>query len=754
MFGDLGKLWDGFTAGFREFCRPIMKVLGFENETLYKEEIFFSRAFPDDSLPEQSSYQQAILKSVSNDEYTLPQALQEQALTGLRISSDNYMYLGKTNYIYGLPTLGYRANPIHEDEFIKLVELDLAQRNYTVKAGQQFFKIPDMDLWVLYYLQRYLDYTNYCYINGHNYSYFSSTKITETLENTITLEDGTIETIYTEIFTGELEVTLQNVLDVEDTTTIIVPDEYNKLHYIYVGWVTHNSKEFQYIFMYVYNSPAPMSNSGITEDTTGMCKSSIIDPIHEGTPEEELLDLTEIYPIVPIKQGDSYNKEGHEAYSSSVSLLNEYSLDLDEFVSNFESSEEVKNIKNIFFMMGVSLYDDSPEMIDYLYNFFKVFSVIIEAVKIKKYNYSESIDKSYNEEDTSELEPFIVNFQEQNYNIDICFRDPTSEIFSGKIGEVGYTTKEYDIKDDDFLWVNDASLFSKNGLIFKRQITETSYEVFTVNNVCSRTVVLHEDGKKGLATIALTLPDTNLTNNIIIPLSHALLKERNLETFETIILKSFYFAYISVDSKDLEYWQTEQFNWFIESILLIITIVITIWSLNSAGWTAAAFSKLILAYMISESLKAFLKSTKLSGVELAIVLIAYAIFSYYASGESGFVTNLNTVSGVLKAITYISDIYVTYENQETKYLLEEIDEEKEAYESWQEQLKEIEDGLATEEQSQDYLMYRRVEKVPYGTAEQYYNRTLATDSTEFSVNYAEHYCKAHLDMDTYLYKTI
>lgn len=742
------RSWGILVQANREALRPIFSLLGFNPDTTEVQKVLYARAFPDENFPAKSSYLQAIEKGISCEWSTIGDALKEQIATGLQPRVRAYASYGKTNYFYGLPLLEYVAVPIHKDKFMSLVQLDLSDKRYTLVQGEYSVRIPSLKVWGLRYLQSTLGYTNKCSLVGGNYIYHSC------------VYEG-----------GETKVSIVNTSEPTDIITYTIPGIKGNSYYQYIGTVSDGLNQFTYVFLYEVNT------TDGTESTSQMCSSSIIDPLHEGTPAEDIMDLSDTLPIVPLKRKFAYNEEGMPEYESSKRMLSFLGLGLDDLVQGFKGSGEDELIGEIFFISGISIYDDRDSSSKYLYNFFKTFSSILQSTRVdsSRSNGSKAVPPTrQREESYSNYQKrmdnwkkqyentFTVKYRSGEYNISIVFRSPESTIHTGKKCKVGQVVrvKSEDVYRDD---PNAVTAHKGSGgfthyrkpersyITFHKQISSTQYESLRIYNITTSIDITHPDGTVKACFSALSYLRQEENADMIIPISRTFMNHLGPEEYERTILSSFHFVMFARNQTYLDYWQTAQFQSFMQFIMLIIMIVWTVWTVGADG---GALGKLLLKAIVAAAIRELAKRMRLSNTELAIVMVAYAIFTSDGSSFNSFgVTALGSIEVILQCVTALSTVYVAHTKDEKEDLLEDKREAEEKYASHKKQIDDIIDSLP-ENQEIDYLDINRIEKIPYGTANDYLSRSLNSETAELALSYPDLSVRASVDVDALLYKTI
>ena len=717
--------WNDWRDSLLDTLEPLANALGFEDETVYSFAMGVTRLISDVDMPPQTQFSTEILKATIKGT-PISQALNSIYLTGAKSTIKSYMRYGETTtgtlpYIYGLPSMGFKSPPIHEDTIVSIATSVLVAKDLTplyTGISNVNVKVPTDYDWGLGYLQSIENYTYYMTIGGFNYTYI-----------------GTVESPF------RAKLVRYTAPGTPIYEYIVLPDQDDTPYQMYYQYdtsvVDSTSKSFRYIYLFPFNYSGPNGEyPELLDSPTG----------DYGTD-----DATKMLPIGVIKKKGVYAKEGQDWYASTKRLLSKINLDLDDIVESFEKdsdgnpNESMAQVTDGFFICAVNPYSTRESVWKYLFLYFESMWDIMA-----KQSYELYLGTSQEDLDST---THLIKITEGNYNVSISFNYIRKEYITGSIGSVGSFTRIFDIQPDTVVDVGYVSkTYNNSSLIFRNQYSETEYTQITIHGLklLSQIVAL-DDTKYGKISklVDPNTTDSELVTNIetfLIPLSYMFLEQYNHTNVENIIYESFNFVLFASSQTDVEWFESQSFIAFAQFTIQLALLYVSFGAGLIAGTLTAQqiWTNLLIQLVLREAFTKFLEVNDLNDYQQALVLITYIAVAGSIGGT--FNTEVSFVDKLLFTVSSTSDIVAIYSDVESEKLADELSEIEKTNAAYAAYYKNLQDGL--DEESEIASLFVNIkEKVRYEEPSDYFGRTLNTSTTEISRNYSSNFISGMLDLD-------
>lgn len=414
----------------------------------------------------------------------------------------NFYRHGKWDYIDGLPEVTFTAPGIVVENVIPV--LRSINGGQAVEVLDATVRIPNKHEWIMWLLQEYYGYdigANVFKRNGRYYYYNRNAQyadeneisfrvtfiainkqienITETTETYVTSLNDTTDVQHTvirknvKLINGITNNELSNTTTVISYTTQNIPKGTGSTR-IEVTSFTQNTiitnypditlelpsrdDTYRYIIKYVVGS---RYKYWIYNPNSGTYPS--LNPTYTTTPRE-------VYPIVAIRRighninddANSTNAAAKKRYTSTEELLRRWlNLNLEDITKAYTENNNVSELYEATFLIGVSPSDTTPIVANTLYAFFDYIFDTLGYNIPDRFNYWSSMAQSYINamttigidwvssswtEDPDEQSAhgrygyIVVKYSEENYNLQLDFIPEREYVEDGYIGSPGTCT--------------------------------------------------------------------------------------------------------------------------------------------------------------------------------------------------------------------------------------------------------------------------------------------------------------------------
>lgn len=336
------------------------------------------------------------------------------------------------------------------------------------------------------------------------------------------------------------------------------------------------------------------------------------------------LDELEMMPIAILRTNNasvSPANIGQTNYDGVLKLVETIGLPLDSLISQIEDSPSISNVKEAFLVFAVDPKDQADS---------------ISAVLFEQYFPLTQTSSSLFNSTTDPADSLIASsgsytatFEEQNVKRALTWTKQEFYVFPNVIGEVGKYQH----------YILDVRLF------LLKQITPTQCRYIVLHNLSS--VEFIEAGGLNNMSVSKLAED-----NFAIPLSYFAVNQlsplEQLELYPYALRINLY----SVQVTELAWYETAAFMQFFQIVLIVVTVVITIFTLGTgtAAWIALA-KQLVINYLITQIAIAIISS--LDNNFAKAVVAALAIYAMVTTGDA---TGVSTVfSDIVGAVTMFAD---------------------------------------------------------------------------------------------------
>ena len=623
-------------------------------------------------------------------------SIQGALTNNIALSAKHYYTYGRDHYLYGLPTgtfVGYYVdvNAIHGVlESIEGVPVYLASATAASEPDGRFFILP------------WLNSVSYSWANN-SFTYlgrectFISAEVTA--DNTVTL-------------------TYQY-----KTTTVDGAPSLVTARLILSANVTFNSLYVLAIYYLLDEAGLP---TGDAKFFTYLVSSEVYPEI---TPTNTKAQEAPYYPVVPIRYNNT-SLSNMDGYSTAKKLLKKIGVKVDDVLAGIENNPDIKDIDYAFIILGFNMDTTSSYAVEYMHNYF---SFLADNSTYDKLAYTTWHDKFTNGEVNNPPPMNRLVVSDVMYKSEITYKYITKKVVSGVIGTTGTVDKEIIIREREPYYIGNHSEFSiasvfyveDSSLFLRKQITDSSYEEIEVRGLMHTNIVNNKGRIE--STLKEVVQDKD-NNNFIVPLNSYIF-DHTLSVTKRINLMYDCIQIIinSYEKTKLKWYQTG----FFQFVMLVITIVLTIYGLPELGVTLQTATAAEIAVMLATQLaiavavqlavRVAIKALGINGALAAILIVVAATATYRFAGGSG-IKNLPWAKEMMSAVNTLPSAY----NKEVSAMTKDIMEDMAAFQqSAQAQLDEINKKLEeiTKQSNLDPLgIFALMDYYPNESIDDYYYR--------------------------------
>lgn len=754
----VGSVWDDFEEVSKVLLRETFRVLGITGETIYVINVSTQRLIPD---KQPDSLKRIILDHALVNS-SIAANLQQNQLVGVSANILKYLRYGQDTYIHDIPTGGlwyHSINRAQVDIVLDSIE-GVGTSLDTLKI--QLISITE---WIKWYLQEhtaYLYYDSSLLTGGYTYNYYGYTidifgnyiidftryeprtsttymeTTTFTVDNVMRVEvrehtkitvdssGAIISDIYSPgytVTTFEADGTPDSVVDVillEHKYTTIIP--YDIGFTVPVADLTH-----VYFIAEYYLDSVPTKNKIWVYDRNDPAEPNypILDDLIGGG-----LDTTLMLPIIPLR-ADFININVNTTtleYITSKQILKIVGLDMDQYIDAINENPDIDLIEDAAILFAISIYTDSQSGIKALYNLFEAIEEFQDVDEFEYINFPEGSNSPVN----------VYKIEEQRINTALQFNYIVIENKTGTVTDVNNfisfttvlpnspkvpgTTDEYTEEVTEEYGDEPQSI-----LTIQYQDTATTYIELRVHGLILTTAVFTTVDVAKVKLILIETIDGIDRDNFVIPLSYAQMYNFSMIEEEEVIYEALSLTVYSSDSLYLEYYETSHFAFFVQGIIIVISVVLFILSLPAGGQAGTAFytlaKQLLIQYALTLLLGEILKHN-LSDTERAIVLAAYAYLSYSNAKGDSSIYKLSFAEDILLAVNAVIDVILIDQSMQAEGLKDEMDELKNLMMERDEELRLAEEGFIDDINRFDIVQTLVIDT--YENPTDFYTRTVHT----------------------------
>jgi hypothetical protein len=343
---------------------------------------------------------------------------------------------------------------------------------------------------------------------------------------------------------------------------------------------------------------------------------------HDGFKDIETPDEDDyFYPVVPIRAGNlSLVREAvqdTDLYITSKKLMSKIGVDIDGVAASLEESPGIEDIDHAYIMFGVELKTEEQAQLQYLTEFFDyvadsakigIYDYIgtaiegAEAIGVNTYSFNNKTLHStpgvgtttYTREvrtgrDTFETvsttlvnNSFTPSLQEHGLDTKIGFTYIHSSIRVGSIGdgEIGTATveKNLSLTESTFTGIVRSILWDRSTIIFRRQITATSYKEVTVRGLLHFDII-HQGAFRVVTPLSLVIEDPD-NHSFLVPLHYKIVDRLPLFQQETLVRNSLVLLVNGVQEVDIPWYATGIWKF----VFTAVAAFLLVWSAGQSTW--------------------------------------------------------------------------------------------------------------------------------------------------------------------------
>ena len=623
-------------------------------------------------------------------------SIQGALTNNIALSAKHYYTYGRDHYLYGLPTgtfVGYYVdvNAIHGVlESIEGVPVYLASATAASEPDGRFFILP--------------------WLNSVSYSWAN---------NSFTYLDRECTFISAEV-TADNTVTLTYQYE---TTTVDGAPSLVTARLILSANVTFNSLYVLAIYYLLDEAGLP---TGDAKFFTYLVSSEVYPEI---TPTNTKAQEAPYYPVVPIRYKNT-SLSDMDGYSTAKKLLKKIGVKVDDVLTGIESNPDIKDIDYAFIILGFNMDTTSSYAVEYMHNYF---SFLADNSIYDKMAYTTWHDKFTNGVVNTPPPMNRLVVSDVMYKSEITYKYIAKKVVLGVIGTTGTVDKEIIIRERERYYVENIGGYSftstfyleDSSLFLRKQITDSSYEEIEVRGLTHTNIV---NNKGRIESTLKEVVEDKDNNNFIVPLNSYIF-DHTLSVTKRINLMYDCIQIIinSYEKTKLKWYQTG----FFQFVMLVITIVLTIYGLPELGVTLQTATAAEIAVMLATQLaiavavqlavRVAIKALGVNGALAAILIVVAAVATYRFAGGSGM-KNLPWAKEMMSAVNTLPSAY----NKEVSAMTKDIMEDMAAFQqSAQTQLDEIHKKLEeiTKQSNLDPLgIFALMDYYPNESIDDYYYR--------------------------------
>ena len=626
-------------------------------------------------------------------------SIQGALTNNIALSAKHYYTYGRDHYLYGLPTgtfVGYYVDvdAIHGVlESIEGVPIYLASSTAASEPDGRFFILP----WLNSVSYSWED-NSFTYL-GRECTFISAEV---TAENTVTL-------------TYQYETTSVDGASVLVTASLILSTE-----------VAFDSLYVLAIYYLLDEAGLP---TGDAKFFTYLVSSEVYPEI---TPTNTKAQEAPYYPVVPIRYNNT-SLSNMDGYSTAKKLLKKIGVNVDDVLSGVENNPDIKDIDYAFIILGFNMDTTSSYAVEYMHNYF---SFLADNSIYDKAAYTAWHDKFTNGVGNNLPPMNRVVVSDVMYKSEIAYKYITKKVVSGVIGAIGTVDKEIILRERERYYRGNngglyfiSTFYAENSSLFlRKQITASSYEEIEVRGLTHTNIVNGANIKGRIESTLKEVVEDKDNNNFIVPLNSYIF-DHTLSVTKRINLMYDCIQIIinSYETTKLKWYQTG----FFQFVMLVITIVLTIYGLPELGVTLQTATAAEIAVMLATQLaiavavqlavRVAIKALGVNGALAAILIVVAATATYRFAGGSGM-KNLPWAKEMMSAVNTLPSAY----NKEVSAMTKDIMEDMAAFQqSAQAQLDEINKKLEeiTKQSNLDPLgIFALMDYYPNESIDDYYYR--------------------------------
>lgn len=423
------------------------------------------------------------------------------------------------------------------------------------------------------------------------------------------------------------------------------------------------------------------------------------------TPVEKIINF-DMYPVTMVRNAffnvrdydkNEINGESRpptvtkERYEDTVDLLGSIGVSLDDLTNAYAENPDIDKIQDAFLLMGVSPSDTHPIVSKALW---EIFDFVYDRIPF--------VDSS---------SAYSAAFREDPYNAAIMWVPKEATFKEERIGSLGTckhviesgksTTKKYHVTkttkignrkytittyDQIDTYHNDELLSSVNentstktvsgyysegterelisnetnnakDILITKQITETTTKTIYVLGLTSINII-----RRGVKNGGVSLEADD--KDLIIPLPVPVVERLTLMEKTALLGRSVHLLFYAFEHTHLEWYETEKFMGFINILMIVIVIVITIVSWGTLTWEAISWYSAMMAALeaiavyaaVQLALKLIIKYVDNIYLKMALSAVVMALGAWYGGAFESF--DLLTAVQMANMTVELANMYV------------------------------------------------------------------------------------------------
>jgi hypothetical protein len=627
------------------------------------------RAIEDEQLPD--SIRTGFVNSTWNDDGQIIENIMDSLVGGIGMKASRMYEYAKQKYTYGLPTAHLQSS---RDASLQVVAAVEALEGGPITVNYYHFGAPNMMHIAWYSLFKNM---------GYNTTTNEIASLTATKGgNKVYLKD--MFAVVRDATVPEME---SGAMDQWTRTPNWGPTPERPMSSGAITFLSaHNvfkvdtSAVFDYVkILYVWEETVSVVNSGVTVQRKVLHEDNLLLQVSGFNPNKDWhqMEYTHngvikyfmyasgagTYPAIDAVHNTTHNALGQffpftyfrfnktpenavkttPGYKTSKKLVGYLNMDFDDVCDSINSNPDIADVEQAMLMMAVPADTSNPMEQRYLYDFFKALHTSSAA--------SPNNPSGLNADDLmkQEIQKLLkqpmsegnVIIQDNRFKMAMSYTSISKQTKEGNLGPVGsysggYATTSVEIVGSDIHTGSPVTWASTDPCHFyRRQITETTYEVISVYNLKMTFHIFNE-----FSVVA----DEN-DKILIIPIDTAITDNYSVGDREQLYSRGLHYVINSRVVTKLKWYQTPAFRAF----LLIVAIVLTIIDLGADGgsWIAGALAvtgytaivvtiifNIIMGKLLAAVLKLFVKvfGIKIAFI-VAIIAIMYGAYNVFEFGS-------------------------------------------------------------------------------------------------------------------------
>lgn len=335
-------------------------------------------------------------------------------------------------------------------------------------------------------------------------------------------------------------------------------------------------------------------------------------------------------------------------YKTSKKLVKYLGMDYDAIAEAIDENPDIKDIQQAMLIMAVPANSKNPLERRYLFDFFD------NLFYKQDRQYATPVVSSTNWLLNGQGDRSAIVIQDKRFKMQLRDGGVFKRRTVGSIGKIGTHDSGVSTEPRTIETINSVTdeiikhTINVQYHFYRKQISETLYDEILITGLQVQYFVYGEYATTGDETDDI----------LLIPLDHSITENYSIKDRELLYARSMHYVFNSLQIIKLKWYQTGIFK----AIMMIITVVITVWTWGAASPMMAAFTaatgiaitgflavllfKIVAGLVVGMVFKLFVK---IVGIDLAfLVAIMAAAYGLYSAIETGSFTGAPFASELMQ----------------------------------------------------------------------------------------------------------